>query len=199
MRRVFLVFLLAISAQTFAQTYKMGLRFGMQYNQLYDVKPNYSVNYFPNYEFMLSENILRKWNWSLQLQQGVASHFYYAKDNNTGEIFFNPRTFGLLMDFSIKKSFFNPKTKKFIIAPYASLRYFYYYKKEVSSFLHFGIDFLTAWKLNFFVSCHIPQFLYTGYRNLYDLKTHQFLGSEKFVISTGVVYKLIPFKQKEQN
>jgi hypothetical protein len=197
MKRLFIIVLLAISVQAFAQTYKIGLRFGMQYNQLYDVGPNYSVRYFPNYEFMLSENVLRKWNWSLQLQQGIASHFYYAKDNNTGEELFNPRAFGLLLDFSIKKSFFNPANDKFLFAPYVSMRYFCYYKGEITSAYHFGIDFLAFKKLNFFVSCHIPLFFYSGFRDRYDLKTYQLWGSDKFVISAGVVYKLVPFEQEK--
>lgn len=194
MRRMLLVVLLAISVQAFAQTYKIGIRFGMQYNQLYDVGPNYGVSYVPNYEFMLSENVLRKWNWSLQLQQGFASHFYYSKDNNTGEEFFNPRAFGLLFDLTIKKSFF--EDENFVIAPYFGMRTFFYTKSTGIGSTFFGIDFLELNNLQFYASCHIPWSLYSGFKDRYDLKTYQLWGSERFVISAGVVYKLVPFNQE---
>lgn len=133
MKKAYAIIFLFCCTSAIAQTYKLGLRFGVQYNQLYDVGPNYSVQYVPNYEFLLSENVLRKWNWSLQFQQGFASHFYIAKNNNTGKEFFNPRTFGFFMDYTLKKSFFGKSSKLFLFAPYLGLRYYWYYKNKVAS------------------------------------------------------------------
>lgn len=181
-----------------AQTYKLGLRCGVQYNQLYDVGPNYSVQYVPNYEFMLSENVLRKWNWSLQMQQGFASHFYIAENNITGKEFFNPRAFGFLFDFSIKKSIFGKESGKLIFAPYLGLRTFFYYNTTGQGSTYFGIDCFEFKKLGFFVSCHIPLSLYSGLPNKYDLTTYQLWGSERFVISAGVVYKIISNKNEQK-
>lgn len=192
MKNLFLIVLLTISAQTIAQTYKFGLRCGMQYNQLYDVGPNYSVQYVPNYEFMLSENVLRKWNWSLQLQQGFASHFYKAKNSNTGEEFFNTRAVGFMMDISIRKTFFPKSSDLFVIAPYAGYRGFIYLKGEGTEYYYFGVDFLNLRKFNFYISCQIPWDLNDGIRDRYNMLTYQLWGSERFVISAGVVYKIIP-------
>ena len=192
MKKKLVIIFLFCCTSGIAQTYKLGLRFGVQYNQLYDVGPNYSVKYVPNYEFMLSENILRKWNWSLQMQQGFASHFYIAKTNNTGKTFFNLRALGFLMDISIRKSFFSKSSGHFLVAPYVGYRGFSYYKNEGSDYYYLGIDFLNFNKLNFYISCLVPWSLNDGLRDKYDLTTYQLWGSERFVISVGVVYKIIP-------
>lgn len=191
MKKTYLIMLLLFCSSVMAQTYKLGLRCGVQYNQLYDVGPNYSVQYVPNYEFLLSENVLRKWNWSMQLQQGFASHFYIAENNNTGKEYFNHRAFGFLFDFSIKKSIFG-KDKKLVFAPFIGLRTFFYYHTTGQGSTYFGLDCFEFKKLNFFVSCYIPMSLYSGLPDKYDLTTYQLWGSERFVISAGVVYKIIP-------
>jgi hypothetical protein len=196
MKNALLIFFLFCCTSAIAQTYKLGLRFGVQYNQLYDVGPNYSVQYVPNYEFMLSENVLRKWNWSLQFQQGFSSHFYIATNNNTGEEFFNPRTIGYVMDFTLKKNFFGRSSKQFIFAPYFGLRYYWYYKNELVSSYAFGFDVYNSSKFQFYLSCHVPLSLYDGLPDKYDLTTYQLWGSERFVISAGIVYKIIPMKNE---
>lgn len=198
MKKTFAIIFLFCCTSAIAQTYKLGLRCGAQYNQLYDVGPNYSVQCVPNYEFMLSENVLRKWNWSLQLQQGFASHFYIAKNNNTGHEFFNPRALGFMMDISIRKTFFSQSSTHFLIAPYAGYRGFSYYKNEGSDYYYFGVDFMNLKKLNFYISCQVPRSLNEGLHNKNDLTTYQLWGSERFVISAGVVYKIIP-KENTQN
>lgn len=198
MKNIFVIIFLLCCTSANAQTYKLGLRCGVQYNQLYDVGPNFSVQYVPNYEFMLSENVLRKWNWSLQLQQGFASHFYKVENNNSGEIFFNPRALGYMMDISIRKTFFSKTSGHFLVAPYVGYRGFSYYKNEGSDYYYLGVDILSLKKLNFYISCQVPWSLNEGLRDNYDLTTYQLWGSERFVISAGVVYKIIP-KENTQN